>query len=86
MTVKSGLAKNTKLVLRELLTNPKHAMSRQEILKKYWGKIDALELDRVLKVLKETAKITIEQAKKSPIYIAKKKTLDQYTKYKQEIN
>jgi hypothetical protein len=83
---KSNLAYATKLVLQELIRRPDHRSERQKLLQKYWGQLDAFDLDRIAETLEGAGAITVQRAGKTTLYVLKQDTLDQYTKYKQEVN
>ena len=83
---KSNLAYATKLVLQELIKRPDHRIDRQKILQRYWGQFDAFDLDRIAETLEGAGAITVQQAGKARIYALKQSALEEYTKYKTEIN
>ena len=83
---KSSLALATKLVLQELIRRPDHRIDRQKVLQKFWGQFDAFDLDRIAETLEGAGAITIQKAGKQTVYALKSSTLEQYTKYKAEVN
>lgn len=80
---KSPLAAQTKLVLQELIDRPDHKVERSKILSKYWGELDAFDLDRIIETLAASGAITVSPNRKT--YILTQSTLEQYTKYKAEL-
>jgi hypothetical protein len=83
---KSTLAYATKLVLQELIRRPDHSLERQKLLSKYWGQFDAFDLDRIAETLDSAGAITIKRAGKTTMYVLRQHVLDEYTKYKIQIN
>jgi hypothetical protein len=83
---KSNLAYATKLVLQELLRRPDHRIDRQKVLQKYWGQLDAFDLDRIAETLEGAGAITVQRAGKMITYVLKSGMLEQYTKYKSTVN
>lgn len=83
---KSNLAFATKLVLQELIRRPDHRIDRQKMLQKYWGQFDAFDLDRIAETLEGAGAINVQRVGKTVIYILRQNVLDEYTKYKSEVN
>ena len=83
---KSTLAYATRLVLQELIRRPDHKTERSKVLQKFWGQFDSFDLDRIIETLEGAGAITVQRSGKTVIYTLKQGTLEQYTKYKQEIN
>lgn len=83
---KSNLAYATKLVLQELIKRPDHRIERQKILQRYWGQFDAFDLDRIAETLEGAGAITVQRVGKVITYVLKQSALEEYTKYKMEIN
>lgn len=83
---KSNLSSQTKLVLRELIANPEHRMSRKSLLSKYWGELDAFDMDRIAETLLGAGAIEVEYpGKGNCMYVLQKKTLEEYTEFKRGI-
>ena len=80
---KSPLAAQTKLVLQELIDRPDHRVERAKILAKYWGELDAFDLDRIIETLAASGAITVSTNRKT--YVLTQSTLEQYTRYKEEL-
>jgi len=62
-TGKSISAPGTAVLLRELITNPEHKISRSKALEKYWAHFDFGELDRIAESLFAQRAITIQLVK-----------------------
>ena len=83
---KSNLAFATKVVLQELIRRPDHRLDRQKMLQKFWGQFDAFDLDRIIETLEGAGAITVQRAGKCIMYVLKQNILEEYTKYKVEVN
>ena len=79
------LSRQTKLVLRDLISRPDHKIERQRLLQKYWGEFDAFDLDRIIETLLGAGAITKEMHGTKVTYTLKKDTLDAYTSLKRSI-
>lgn len=79
---KSISAPGTAVLLRDLITNPEHSITRAEALQKMWQHFDSFELDRIAASLEAQKAITIEPLKvdgKLEInYVLNPKVLDNY--------
>lgn len=82
---KSNLAFQTKLVMRELLQQKDHSLTRQKMLQKYWGEFDGFDLDRIVETLIGAGAIKMGTDLKVPTYILKNKAVQIYTKAIREI-
>lgn len=83
---KSSLAYATKLILQELIRRPDHRIDRQKLLQKFWGQFDAFDLDRIMETLDSAGAVKVQQVGKVRTYIMPQSIVDQYTKYKSEVN
>ena len=83
---KSNLAYATKLVMQELIRRPDHRLDRQKMLQKYWGQFDSFDLDRIVETLEGAGAITVQRVGKTITYTMKQNVLEEYTKYRAEIN
>jgi hypothetical protein len=80
---KNNLSQQTKMILRDLIQAPNHQISRKMILQKYWGDIDAFDIDRIAETLVGADAIDIlYPGKTNCTYQLKQETLDRYTKFK----
>jgi hypothetical protein len=79
---KSPLAHQTKLVLRELISRPDHYIERQKVLQKFWGELDAFDLDRIVETLLGAGAISVQRHGTKVLYTLKESALEQYTKIK----
>ena len=82
---KSNLAFQTKIVMRELLQQKEHKISRQKLLQKYWGEFDGFDLDRIIETLIGAGAVKLGPDPKQPLYILKDEALNIYTKALQGI-
>jgi hypothetical protein len=86
---KSISAAGTAVLLRELLVNPAHEISRTSALQKHWAHFDSFELDRVAESLFAQKAITIqlrrdEKNANEQWYILNPKVLENYRKKNQK--
>jgi hypothetical protein len=83
---KSVSAPGTAVLLRELLTNPTHEISRTTALQRHWAHFDSFELDRIAESLFAQKAITItlkmdpEEGRRDTYYILNPKVLERYRK------
>ena len=82
---KSNLALQTKSVLRELIIRPDHQIERQKLLQKFWGDMDAFDLDKIIETLQGAGAIEVVRHGKKTILILKEEALKQYTAFKSSI-
>lgn len=76
-------APGTAVLLRELLTNPAHEISKEEALIKLWAHFDTFELDRISESLAAQKAITItlrrdKEGKSGQYYILNPRVLERY--------
>lgn len=75
-------APGTAVLLRELIVNPEHEISRTRALQKHWANFDAFELDRIAESLfaQNAIKIQLrtEDGKKEQYYVLNPKVLEKY--------
>jgi len=81
---KSEFSDKTALVLRALLDKPEHKMTRQQMLIKYWGDIDSIDLDRVIETLVQAEAITAQRVGKNIVYELTNKAINLYSSFKEE--
>jgi len=81
---KSEFSGKTALVLRALIDKPEHSMTRQNILSRYWGDIDSIDLNRVVETLVESEALTVERRGKDTVYTLTPKFLSTYSGFKEE--
>lgn len=82
---KSVSAPGTAVLLRELLVNRTHEISRTAALQKHWAHFDSFELDRIAESLFAQKAITItlkndEDGKRDTFFILNPKVLERYSK------
>jgi hypothetical protein len=83
---KSLDADPTALILKELLKRPGYKMTRKQVLSKFWGDVDYITLDRIAETLVRSGAITADNAGKEVIYTMTRMAVENYTKFKTEIN
>ncbi len=77
---KSPLSSQTRLLMRELIQNTEHKVTRKAFLAKYWGNVDSFELDRIAETLLSAGAIEVSYPGKATcVYSLKKDVLDRYT-------
>ncbi len=73
------------IVMQALLNAPNNEMKRQRVLQKHWGELDAIDLDRIIKVFIEADLIEARKAdSRTTIYKLTQKTLDKYKEIEEE--
>ena len=83
---KSNLAMATRLVMRELIINKDHKMTKEKLLQKYWGEFDSFDLDRVCETLVNSGAVMLDQnAGRKQVLTMQKEALDIFTKAVREI-
>jgi hypothetical protein len=80
---KSISAPGTAVLLRELILNKAHEISKTDALKKYWAHFDTFELDRIAESLVAQKAINIilrrdEGGKQEQWFILRPKVLERY--------
>lgn len=80
---KAPSAPGTAVFLKELLTNPKHEISKPDALQKFWAHFDVFDLDRITESLFAQKAITItlrpgENGNREQWYILNPKVLARY--------
>lgn len=82
-----NLAAPTKLVIKELIIQPDHSISRKKMLMKYWGQFDAFDLDKIVETLQSAGAIdTFRDNREGTSYRLKEEALKAYLDYKKGIN
>lgn len=83
---KSDLAQVTALILKHLIKRPDHKATRKQLLSAYWGEVDSITLDRVMETIINAGAATAAQKGADIIYAMKPEAVEQYTKFRKEIN
>lgn len=83
---KSNLGSQTKIIIKELIEQPEHQISRKNLLSKFWGQFDSFDLDRMIDTLTQAGAIDTFKNGKETIYKLKKEALYAYLEYKKSIN
>jgi hypothetical protein len=83
-TGKSAFSEQTNIVLNEMINAPDNEISRQRLLQKHYGDLDAFDLDRIIETLVQTDAIEIRRENSKPHYKLKEWALNEYRKYKGE--
>lgn len=83
---KSNLAEQTRSVIKELLVQPTHEISRKKLLSEYWGQFDSFDLDRIVETLTGMGAIEVHRNGSNPTYKMSQKVVDSYLNFKKGIN
>lgn len=81
-----SLAKPTAMVLKMLIINPEHKLSRKRLLTELYGTADAYDLDRIIDTLSQSGAIDSYQNGKDVYYIMKNEIVNQYSRIIKEMN
>jgi hypothetical protein len=83
---KSELAGKTRLVLTALLNAQDHTLTRQQILKRHWGDVDAMDLDKITQTLSQAGAIDCIGSGGKMCYTVKEEIVRQYEQAKGKAN
>lgn len=80
------MAGQTALLLKEFLRKPENKMTRKQILNKFWGELDALDLDRIMETLIQSGAVNASNPGGVVTYQMTKSAVEAYSKFKKEVN
>ena len=80
----SAFADQTATILQELLNTPGHELSRRRILQKFWGDLDAFDLDRIKETLIQKDAVDIRRCGKDEFYKLKRWVVEKYLNFAKE--
>lgn len=80
-TGQAQFARQTKMVLRELLRTPEHQIQKNRLLQKFWGEMDVFDLDRIAESLQQQNAIHIIQQGKVTTYVMLKQAVEMYNTF-----
>jgi hypothetical protein len=75
---KAPMARQTGLLLSELVKSPNQEISKLKFLQKYWGEVDAFDLERIVDTMQQANYITIKKDKGDLIYKLSQAAYQQY--------
>jgi len=78
------IAKQTSVVLKALLENPEHQLTRKTILQKYWNVVDQFELTRVAETLRQAGAIEVTSIEGQITYVLQPQVIEYYQKASKE--
>src|SRR5262249_51025917 len=76
----------TAIILRELLNREGNQVTRRVLLSKFWGRLDAPILDRIMETLVGAGAVEADRIGKDVIYTMPLHVVQRYQNYKKEIN
>jgi len=79
---RSQVAPQTAIILNYLMGQAGCRTTRQKLLQKFWGELDAYDLDRIIETMSQAGAITITKNGKHTIYCVPQNIVDQYQTYK----
>lgn len=78
---KAATAAQTATLLKELVLRPNQEITRQKFLQKFWGEVDAFDLDRIVETLLQAEAIRIIKKGKDITYKMTQKVYDSYVNF-----
>ena len=83
-TGEHSLVKPTTFLIRYLIKQPKHEISRRRILSELYGQADAIDLDRIVDTLVQSGTLEIIKGDVEQIYKLTDSVIDKYESLKEE--
>jgi hypothetical protein len=86
---KSESGEATAIVLRALLRNPQHMMTKKQLLSKFWGEFDTVQLDRIVETLLNAGAVEVHMTpdnKNNTMVVLKKEVAELYLRFKTQVN
>lgn len=82
---KSNLAPQTRMIIKKLIVSKDHSITREKLLRDFWGEMDHFDLDRIAETLLAADVIKIKQEGKKTTYVMKEDKVDLYNTFKKGI-
>lgn len=82
---RATLASQTRLVMKVMLEQPNHQISRKQLLGRFWGEFDAFDMDRIAETLIGAGAIKVVGPANNVTYQLTQNVLDMYLNFKKGI-